>query len=204
MSMLVSDPEWVRRFRAEREGAEGSQHDEVWDGVYMLMPLPNIQHQKLAHEIAFVFREVVAEIEGGEAFGPVNVSDRVEGWAQNYREPDAGVILKGGRARDCGTHYCGGPDFLVEILSPHDLARDKIPFYSEIGVRELLIVERKPWALELYRLAEGHLVLAGRSDLEDPAELVSEVLPLSFRLVTGPERPMIEAAHRDGRPRWLV
>ena len=104
MSMLVLDPQWVERLKAEREREEGSQHDEVWDGVYVLMPLPNILHQQLAYELAFTFREVVRGMEDAKAFGPVNVSDREEGWESNFREPDAGVVLKGGRARDCGTH----------------------------------------------------------------------------------------------------
>ena len=203
MTVVVMDPHWAERVRAEREKAEGSQHDEVWDGVYVIMPTPNYLHQKLTAKFIVVFDAVMAEV-GGEVSGPINLSDREDGWAQNYREPDVVVVLNGSRAIDCDTHLCGGPDFLVEILSPYDRAREKIPFYAGLGVRELMLVDRDPWALELYRLADGQLVLVGRSDLENRAELVSEVLPLAFRLVAGPERPMIEAAHRDGRPRWLV
>ena len=41
----------------------------------------------------------------------------------------------------------GGPDFLVEVQSPHDDTEVKIPFYSELQVRELLIIHRDTRAL---------------------------------------------------------
>ena len=37
------------------------------------------------------------------------------------------------RAKNCRTHWLGGPDFAVEIVSEDDRTRDKIPFYSESG-----------------------------------------------------------------------
>ena len=39
-----------------------------------------------------------------------NLSDRVEGWAKNFRLPDVGVYLAGNPAIDHGTHMQGGPD----------------------------------------------------------------------------------------------
>jgi Uma2 family endonuclease len=204
MTVIVADPKLAQRLRAEREGAPGSRYDEVWDGDYVIMPVPNNEHQDLAFEVAVIFREVVRAVGLGKAVGQINVSDREEGWSHNYRVPDAAVILNGGRARNCETHWCGGPDLVVEILSPYDRAREKLPFYAEIGSREVLLIDRDPWALELYGLRDGGMVLVGRSDLENPAGLGSEVLPLTFRLVAGEERPMIEVVHRDGQPRWLV
>ncbi len=111
--------------------------------------------QDLAFEVAVIFREVVRAAGVGKAVGQINVSDREEGWSHNYPRPDAAVILSGGQARNCGTHWCGGPDFVVEILSPYDRAREKIPFYAKIGSREVLMIDREPWALELYGLRDG-------------------------------------------------
>src|SRR5207253_305814 len=82
-------------------------------------------------------------------------------------------------ARDCGTHWCGGPDFCVEIASPGDRSRDKLAFYAGIGVRELLLVDRDPWALELFRLSAGRLEPVGRSDLSKQDALPSPVVPVS-------------------------
>ncbi|MEO6809496.1 MAG: hypothetical protein ABI353_10345, partial [Isosphaeraceae bacterium] len=79
-----------------------------------------------------------------------------------------------------------------------------IPFYAQIGTRELFLVDRDPWTLELYRLDGGALVLASKSDLSQPNVLTSSVLPLTFRFVPGEGRPRIEVVHADGVQRWLV
>ena len=126
--------------------------------------------------------------------------------SHNYRVPDASVFLDGNPAKDCGTHWCGGPDFAVEILSPNDIALEKLPFYAMIGVRELLIIDRDPWSLELFRVdADGHqLTAVGRSSLAHADLVVSTVLPLAFRLVPGKKRPQIEVTRTDGAERWLA
>jgi Uma2 family endonuclease len=203
MTILITDPSIASRLRAERDVSDASRHDEVWEGIYIISPSPNIEHQLLASELWLVFRLVMGA--GSLACIGVNVSDREEGWSHNYREPDVAVVLAGNdTARDCGTHWCGGPDFVVEILSPNDLAREKLPFYAEIGVRELLIIDRDPWALELYRLDAGQLAPAGRSSLDRPDTLTSGVLPLVFRLVPGDKRPQVELTRTGGAERWLV
>jgi Uma2 family endonuclease len=204
MAVLVHDPEIEARLMAEREASEARKHDEVWDGVYVMSPLPNNEHQALAAELWLVFRTIVQECGGGVVYNGLNVSDRKEGWLQNYREPDVAVILPGNRAKDCGTHWCGGPDFLVEILSPNDPARDKRPFYAEIGVRELLVLDRDPWRLELYRLDAGRLDLIGTSAPNRPDTLTSAVLPLTFRLAAGQKRPQIEVSATDGAGAWVI
>jgi hypothetical protein len=87
-------------------------------------------------------------------------------------------------------------------VSRGDRSRDKLDFYMKVGTRELFLVDRFPWALELYRLREGALVLVGISTANHPEFLTSEVLPLSFRLVEGDPRPRIEIVHVDGVQRW--
>jgi Uma2 family endonuclease len=204
MPVLVTDPDIEERLMAEREAIGGNQHDEVWDGVYVMSPLPNIEHQILAAELWLIFRTILAGGGLGIAINGVNVSDRDDGWQENYREPDVAVFLAGNPARNCGTHWHGGPDFAVEILSRGDLAREKFPFYAKIGVRELLLVDRDPWALELYRLQEGRLTEAGRLTPGDATALTSEVLPLAFRLLPGEPRPAIEAIETAGPGHWTV
>ena len=93
---------------------------------------------------------------------------------------------------------------MIEIASPYDHTREKIPFYGQIGVRELLIVDRDPWSLDLYRLDGNELRLEGRAVVEEPSILASAVLPLSFRLIPGANRPQIEVTHRDGVQGWIV
>jgi Uma2 family endonuclease len=169
-----------------------------------MSPLSDIQHQILATRIAAIIQIALGPGEPGIAIAGVNVSDREDNWTKNYRCPDVAVVLKGCAAKNCGTHWCGGPDFLVEIVSPDDRSRQKFDFYARIGVRELLIIDRLPWSLELYRLEEDELQSVGRSSLEAQLQLQSTVLPLNFRLIAGQARPVIEVAHHDGRQVWQI
>ncbi len=119
---------------------------------------------------------------------------------RNYRVPDVVVRYKDGVSKIHDTHWLGGPDFLIEVVSRGDRSRKKRPFYAKIGVREMMVVDRRPWAIELYRLADGELKLAGKSTLAESIEVASEVVPLGFRLVEEGGKPRIEVVHRaDGR-----
>ena len=81
-------------------------------------------------------------------------------------------------------------------------AREKLEFYAKVNTRELLIVDRDPWALELYRLQDKKLVLTAKSTLDDSAVLSSEVVPLSWQLIPGEKRPKIEVTHTDCEQSW--
>jgi Uma2 family endonuclease len=204
MVMLVAEPYLEEQLRRERKESGADRFDEVWEGVYHVSPIPNIEHQLIVGRLCAIFQAVLDAGGLGTAFPGVNVSDREQGWTDNYRGPDVAVVLKGSRAKDCGTHWCGGPDLLVEVVSPEDRSREKLAFYAQIGVSELLIVDRDPWALELYHLEHGHLKLLARSTPNDPVQLQSRVVPLNFRLIPGDARPVIEVAHRDGRQTWRI
>jgi Uma2 family endonuclease len=98
----------------------------------------------------------------------------------------------------------GGPDLAIEILSEGDLARSKLDFYAKVNTRELLILDRDDWALELYRLIDGRLDLVGNSTPDRPEILSSQVLPLTFRLVPGQGRPTLELCRHDGAQVWQI
>lgn len=203
MAMLVLDRSFEEQVRADRKARGIDKYDEVWDGVYVMSPLANDEHQEIVSGLNTVLQIVVAWTGLGKVRPGVNVSDR-ENWTENYRCPDVVVFLQGTSAINRGAFWLGGPDFAVEVLSDGDRARAKLPFYAKVGVRELLLVDRVPWALELYRLADGSLVPVGRSTPEHPDALASEVVPLTFRLVAGKERPRIEIKQRDGDSHWVI
>jgi Uma2 family endonuclease len=204
MTVMVLDPEIAERLKAEREASGLDRYDEVWEGVYMMAPLANNEHGDIQGRLASALRNAIGWREDVYVLGGANVSDREEGWLDNYRIPDTVVVFPGAAARNCGTHWCGGPDFVAEVTSPGDRARDKLEFYAGINVRELLVIDRKPWQLELYQLEEGGLRLVGTSSLSTPDLLRSAVVSTSFRLVPGKARPRIEVTHHDGVQRWLV
>lgn len=204
MALLVTDPSLEERLIAERQASGGDRFDEVWEGTYVMAPLPNDEHQDIQTGLATLFRIVIDWPGAGLVRAGVNVSDREEGWEHNYRCPDVVVFMKGTSARNCDTHWVGGPDFAVEVRSPGDRTREKLPFYASVNVRELLVVERRPWSLELYRLTDGELAPAGRSTVDDPQALSSDVIPFSFRLIPASPRPTIEVVHRESGQRWSV
>src|SRR5580704_4217279 len=137
MAILITETLTDEELRARQESG-GDRYDEVWDGVYLMSPLANVEHQILATQLAAVIQMAIGLGDPGIAIAGVNVSDREEDWTKNYRCPDVAVILKGCAAKNCGTHWCGGPDFLIEIVSPDDRSRQKFDFYASIEVRELL------------------------------------------------------------------
>lgn len=203
MPMLVLDPEFQREVIADRRARGIDRFDEVWEGVYVMSPLADDQHQELATLLGSVFTFSIGPELGAKVRVGVNISDRSRGWKKNFRCLDVAVFLPGTTAINQGAFWQGGPDFAVEVRSRGDRSRKKLPFYASVGTRELLIVDRNPWALELYRLDDAALRSVGKLTPGDGATLRSAVVPLTFGLRDGAERPVIEVAHADGR-RWDV
>ena len=202
MAIMVLDPYVEEQILAVRVGTDGDQYDEVWEGVYVVTPLPSNEHQRLVIKLCMILSEVVEDKELGDVFSGVNLSDRNEGWDKNVREPDVAVFLRSGRAIDRGTHWQGAADFLVEIISPGERTREKIPFYSSIGVVELLVIDRDPWSMELYRHENGHLTKIGQSTLAAADVLESRTVGLTFQLQPGEPRPQIQVAHPASKRQW--
>jgi Uma2 family endonuclease len=204
MTILVTDPSLEERLILERKNAGADRYDEVWEGVYVMTPMPNVEHQEIITRLAAVLQEVVGWPGLGSVCAGLNLSDREDDWEHDYRVPDVAVFLKETRADNLNTHLRGAVDFLVEVTSPGDRTREKLPFYSRLGVRELLVVDRQPWALELYSLRSKALRTTGRCTLEVGEVLRSTVLPLTFRLVAREPRPQIEVTHAQSGRSWLV
>lgn len=200
--VLILDPFAAREFVESRAANGADKFDEVWEGRIVVPPLPNVEHQEVVFAFSPALHEVVVVSGIGVAFTGVNVSDRAEQWEHNYRGPDVAVFLRTNPAVNHGTHFEGGPDFLVEILSPGEKPYDKFDFYAKVNTREVLIVQRDPWWIELHQLQNGKLVKVGRSELPGSAVLASSVLPLTFRLIPGPSRPKIEVTHAPGGKKW--
>jgi Uma2 family endonuclease len=202
--MLIRDPDWCERVIAERRSRGIDQWDEVWEGMYVVPPCLDDEHHAIQARLVAILDLVMGFDGTGAVRAGVNVSDRADDWTQNYRCPDVVAFLKGTKAQNKGAFWLGGPDFAVEIVSPEDSSRDKLAFYASVGVRELLVIDRAPWQLELYRLQAGRLQPAGTSVATSGDVLRSEVVPLSFRLLSSGARPSIEVTHHDGAQRWII
>ena len=192
--------------KSRRKAQSNDPHDpytEVWDGVTVVSPSAHNEHSTISGMLAgIVF--TVTNYQSGDRIGVVpNVSDRQHGWEKNYRIPDITVVLANGSAIDHGTHWEGGPDFLVEIISPGEDPHIKLPFYEKINTSEVLIVHRDPWLLELFQLNGSKLDCVGISDMALSQTIASGVLPLTFQLVRGPNRPEIVVCTQT-QQQWRV
>jgi Uma2 family endonuclease len=197
MAIVSLDPGELKRLIRQRRDSGGDLWDEVWDGVYVMPPLADNEHQRLGLELAIDIRNVLGPDDRIQLFTGCNISDQRKRWRHNYRCPDVAVFLPGKPAEDRGSHWFGGSDLAVEITTRFDRSREKLGFYAKVGVRELLLVDRRPWQLELHRRDGDRWELVGRTGLDDPLVLSSRVLPLTFRLISGPSRPRIEVGRAN-------
>lgn len=203
MAVLVLESALEAELIEQRRKSDSHRWDEVWEGVYVMSPLPGVEHQQIVAALVFALRTLLGASDPTIVVPGLNVSDRDADWSANYRCPDVAVYLPGTKALIRDTHAVGGPDFLVEIVSPDDRSRDKLDFYARVGAGEALIVDRNPWALELYRLGGG-LAEPERSTLADPRVLTSHALPLTLQLQPGAKRPQIVMADSRQERRWLA
>jgi len=204
MPVLILDPYLEQRIRTERNDPKANRYDEVWEGVLVVIPLPNNEHRHIVAVVCYALCSVVNKDTKDCVFPGVNVSDRDADWLSNYREPDIAVYLATNPAKNSGTHWVGGPDLAVEIVSPGEDPHDKLDFYAKVNTREVLIVDRNPWMLELYQLQGGKLILAGKSEVANAAVLASWVLPIAFQLQAGTPRPTILLTHLGTKQTWKV
>lgn len=146
--------------RRHRTGAD--ERDEVWEGVLHMGPSPNNEHQRLESSLEHRLRAIWMVRSGGEVLRQINVAGPGN-WRENYRIPDLILLARDTRAIDRREYYEGGPEVVIEIRSPRDESYAKLPFYAEIGVREVWIIDRDTQAVEVHAAHEGsfRLVPAG-------------------------------------------
>lgn len=202
---VILDSQCVESLIEERHKKGLDYFDEVWEGVYVMPPAPTNHHFDIAGDYYSVLKEVIKREGKGRVQQGGNVSDHRKDWEKSYRVPDVLVVLTGGRAVDCDTHWFGGPDFLVEVESPGDDTELKIPFYERIAVKELLIVDRDSHHIRLYRHDGQSLVLVGQSSPTQKKAIASAVVPLTFlRKAQRQGGKMLVRWTEKKRKQWLI
>jgi Uma2 family endonuclease len=203
MPLLVNDAGLEEELIADRRARGIDGFDEVWDGVYVMAPLANDEHQEIVAGFVALLVNVVKLTGLGEVRPGANISNLRSDWTRNFRVPDVLVFLKGTAAENRDSHWVGGPDFAIEIVSPGDQSREKLAFYSEVGVRELLIIDRDPWQLELFRLEAGVLKSAAIATVENAVQIQSQIVPITMSLIPQQPRPGILVQPRNGQA-WTI
>jgi hypothetical protein len=83
MPVMILDPMLEQRIRTERQAQEMSQYDEVWEGVLVVAPLPNVDHQCIVTRLATAFSTVIDWSRGDKVPSGTNVTDREANWISN-------------------------------------------------------------------------------------------------------------------------
>jgi len=169
MPTLILDPPpaGLEELLEQRRRMGADRHDEVWEGVYHMVPGPNAPHSFVAHHVS-VLLDAPARAAGLHVGMEFNVGLGVD----NFRVPDLGVH----RELRTGT-WVPTAAIVVEILSPTDEAWQKLSFYAERGVDELVFVDPAERSVTWLALQEGEYRPVERSGLIDlgAAELAQRI-----------------------------
>lgn len=142
----------------ERHRLDLDRKDEMWSGVLHVVPPASSAHNNLGFWLATVLGGA-AELQGLLGFVEPGIFDPAIEAMTSYRVADL-AFANPEHVTSRGIE--GRAALLVEILSPSDESYDKLPFYREVGVEELLYVHPGTKAFEVRRPgAEGWAVIDG-------------------------------------------
>ncbi len=202
MRAVIVDSHAIEELVKQRKRLGTDRWDEVWRGEWHLSPSPSWEHQRMEGELFIILKEVVERTGLGVVVQQFNVADPTQG-LQDFRISDISVVLQGSQVRE--TFIAGGPDLLLEIYSPGDETYQKIDWYAEQGVRELIIINRNTKGVELYR-HDGESLKPVSASLPDGSGAVeSALLPLRFGTVEDATSPRLRIEHLETPHRsWVV
>lgn len=134
---------------------------EVVQGVLVMTPAPEPEHQRINKKIAFcLYQEIDAKGKGEVFYAPIDV----ELSKQNVFQPDVLVILSEHLARIHKKRIVGAPDLAVEIVSPSSILNDrsiKRMAYEQFGIPEYWLVDPEEKSIEVFVLENGAYVSLG-------------------------------------------
>jgi Uma2 family endonuclease len=148
-----------RSFLEARRKAGLDRWDEVWEGELHMVPPPHGGHGRLNDQLGIFFGLHWEELGLGRTYVETGVkrpgappfSELGEDVPSDYRTPDRSFLLPPRYDRVVGGWIVGGPDVALEVESPGDETRKKLPFYAAVGVRELIIIGRESRQVEVLR-----------------------------------------------------
>jgi len=148
--------DWRRRTGADR-------WDEMWDGVLHMPPMPNRSHQELELSLGTWLKTYWARPRGNKVYPPINLA--LPGrWPADYRIPDLVLLTPDRFHIDRNEYFEGGPTVVVEIRSPGDESYEKLPFYAQLHVPEVWVIDRDTRQPEIFHLSGGDYQLRPPDD----------------------------------------
>jgi Uma2 family endonuclease len=139
--------------RRRRLGIDG--RDEVWAGVYRMIPPPNLAHQRVGEQLSTLLA-APARAAGLRAL----IREFGIGTPDDFRVPDGGLLYG-----ELDGVWLPTAALVLEILSPRDQTWQKLAFYAARGVNEVLIVDPRRRTVQWLTLGEGGYEPVERSGL---------------------------------------
>jgi hypothetical protein len=166
--VLGTPPPELEALLERRRRAGVDRLDEVWQGVRHMVPGPSIEHADISQQLAVLLdgparaaglRPTMSEFNLGES-------------EHDFRVPDGGLHRPGASGVWQATAAA-----VIEILSPDDESAQKLPFYADHGVDEVLLVDPASRTVTWLALHDGVYEPVRRSGLIElgPAELADKL-----------------------------
>lgn len=147
---------------------------ELWEGTLIIMPAPSIRHQMIVKRLVKVFLAYdLDETRGELLFAPADVV-LSPGWVV---QPD--ILFISNQRRDI-IHFqriYGGPDLVVEVLSPRTTHADRIAkrkAYADADVTEYWLADGENESITQLLLVNGEYVERG---VYRAGDIVKSVVP---------------------------
>jgi Uma2 family endonuclease len=169
MPTLVLDPPpaQLAELFEHRRRTGADRFDEVWEGVYHMVPGPSHAHARVeAHLLALLRPPATAA--ALEVTGQFNLGES----EHDFRVPDGGLHRPGASGMWHPTAA-----LVIEIVSPGDESRQKLPFYANHAVDEVLMVDPTERTVTWLALGESEYRPVDRSGLIElgPTELAAQI-----------------------------
>lgn len=105
--------------------------------------------------------------------------------ANDYRRPDL-VVFDEQHASKRGIE--GRAELVIEILSPHDESREKLPFYAARHIPEVWVIEPETRVVEIYTLRGGKYFAVAA----DAGVTRSPLLAIELATIDGPKLRVVD------------
>ena len=155
---------------------------ELIDGVPYLMSAPTWQHQEILGNLHLQLGNFLKGKQCKVFFAPFDVRLNADTFDNTVVQPDIVVICDSNKMMKTG--YVGGPDMIIEVLSPSTTRMDnniKFSKYLQAGVREYWVVDPENKTLAVHILKDGEYVTrVYRDDDKAPVNILEDcVIDLS-------------------------